>query len=103
MPEPPPSELADVTLDSDVQPQQDFPPGDLSRRPEAPAHSYLDQAAAVPTYGQPQVPNEDPLFNSSFEEGDGEATQPPVPGGSQTAPTARASGAVGDALEQKVV
>jgi hypothetical protein len=95
MPEPPQSELADGTPESAVQPQEDFPPGDLSRHPEDPGHLYLEQAAAAPTSGQPQVPSEDPL-NYEFEAGDGEAPQPPAPSGSQTAPTATAGGAVGD-------
>jgi hypothetical protein len=67
MSEPLESELAGVTLESDALPQEDFPPGDLRRRPEAPGNLYLGQAAAVPTYGLLQVDNEDPLFNSEFE------------------------------------
>jgi hypothetical protein len=71
----------------------------LRRHPEAPGHSCLEEAATAPTSGQPQVPNEDPLINFEFEVGDGEAPQPPVPSGSQTAPTATASGTVGDHLQ----
>jgi hypothetical protein len=76
--------------------QEDFPPGDLRRRPEAPGH--LGQAAAVPTYGLFQVDNEDPLFNSEFETGSGETLQTPAPSGPQTAPTATAVGVVGITL-----
>jgi hypothetical protein len=102
MPEPLENELAGVTLESDALPQEDFPPGDLRRHPEAPGHSYLEEAAAAPTSGELQVPNEDPLINFEFEAGGGEAPQPPAPRGSQTAPTATAGGAVGDPLQQKV-
>jgi hypothetical protein len=61
MPEPLESEPAGVTLESDALPQEDFPPGDVRRRPEAPGNLHLGQAAAVPTYGLLQVNNEDPL------------------------------------------
>jgi hypothetical protein len=98
MPEPLESELAGVTLESDALLQEDFPPGDLRRHPEAPGHSYLEEAAAAPTSGEPQVPNEDPLINFEFEAGGGEAPQPPAPSGFQTTPTATAGGAVGDHL-----
>jgi hypothetical protein len=102
MSEPLESELAGVTLESDAlpPPQEVFPPGDLRRHPEAPGHLYLGQAAAVPTSGQPQVriPSEDPI-NFEFEAGDGEAPQPPVPSGSQAAPTVTTGGAVGDPLQ----
>jgi hypothetical protein len=85
MPEPLESEPAGVTLESDALPQEDFPPGDVRRRPEAPGNLYLGQAAAVPTSGQPQVASE-------FEAGGGEALQPPAPSCPQTAPTATADG-----------
>jgi hypothetical protein len=101
MPEPLESEPAGVTLESDALPQNDFPPGNLRRHPEAPGNLYLGQAAAVPTSGQPQVPSEDPI-NSEFEAGDGEAPQPPVPSGSQAAPTVTTGGAVGGPLQQRV-
>jgi hypothetical protein len=101
MPEPLESELAGVTLESDALPQEDFPPGDLRRHPEAPGHSYLEEAAAAPTSGEPQVPNKDPLINFEFKAGGGEAPQPPAPSGSQTAPTATAGGAVGDHLQHQ--
>jgi hypothetical protein len=97
MSEPLESELGGVTLESDALPQADFPPGDLKRHPEAPGNLYLGQA--VPTSGQPQVPSEDPL-NFEFEAGDGEAPQPPVPSGSQAAPTVTTGGAVGGPLQQ---
>jgi hypothetical protein len=99
MPEPLESELAGVTLESDALPQEDFPPRDLRRHAEAPGHSYLEEAAAVPTSGEPQVPSEDPLINFEFEASDGEAPQPPALRGSQTAPAATAGGAVGDPLQ----
>jgi hypothetical protein len=99
MPEPLESELEGVTLESDALSQEYFPPGDLRRHPEAPGHSYLEKAAATPTSGEPQVPNEDPLINFESEAGGGEAPQPPAPSGSQTAPTAMAGGAVGDHLQ----
>jgi hypothetical protein len=99
MPEPLESELAGVTLESDALPQEDFPPGDVRRRPEAPGNSYLGQAAAVPTYGLLQGDNEDPLFNFEFETGGGEALQSPAPSGPQTAPTATADGVVGVHLQ----
>jgi hypothetical protein len=79
MPEPLESELAGVTLESDALPQEDFPPGDLRRHPEAPGHSYLEEAAAAPISGELQVPNEDPLTNFEFEAGGGEAPQPSLP------------------------
>jgi hypothetical protein len=96
MPEPLESELAGVTLESDALPQ-DFPPGDVTRRPEAPGH--LGQAAAVPTHGLHQVDNEGSLLNSEFEAGRGEALQTPAPSGPQTAPTATAVGVVGVSLQ----
>jgi hypothetical protein len=102
MPEPLESEPAGVTLESDALPQEDFPPGDLRRHPEAPGNLYLGQAAAVPTSGQPQVPSEHPSINS-FEAGGGEALQPPVPSGSQAAPTVTTGGAVGGPLQHSVV
>jgi hypothetical protein len=96
MPEPLESELAGVTLESDALPQ-DFPPGDVRRRPEAPGH--LGQVAAVPTHGLHQVDNEGSLLNYEFETGRGEALQTPAPSGSQTAPTATAVGVVGVSLQ----
>jgi hypothetical protein len=99
MPEPLESEPAGVTLESDALPQEDFPPGDVRRRPEAPGNLHLGQAAAVPTSGQPQVANEDPSINS-FEAGGGEALQPPAPSCPQTTPTATADGVVGVHLQQ---
>jgi hypothetical protein len=99
MPEPLESEPAGVTLESDALPQEDFPPGDVRRRPEAPGNLHLGQAAAVPTSGQPQVVSEDPSINS-FEAGGGEALQPPAPSCPQTAPTATADGVVGVHLQQ---
>jgi hypothetical protein len=99
MPELLESEPAGVTLESDALPQEDFPPGDVRRRPEAPVNLYLGQAAAVPTSGQPQVANEDPSINS-FEAGGGEALQPPALSCPQTAPTATADGVVGVHLQQ---
>jgi hypothetical protein len=98
MPEPLESEPAGVTLESDALPQEDFPPGDVRRRPEAPCNLYLGQAAAVPTSGQAQVANEDPSINS-FEAGGGEALQPPAPSCPQTAPTATVDGVVGVHLQ----
>jgi hypothetical protein len=98
MPEPLESELAGVTLESDALPQ-DFPPGDVRRRPEAPGH--LGQAAAVPTYGLLQGDNEGSLLNYEFEAGRGEALQTPAPSGSRTAPTATANGVVGASLQHK--
>jgi hypothetical protein len=100
MSEPLESELAGVTLESDALPQEDFPPGDLRRRPEVPGH--LGQAAAVPTYGLLQVDNEDPLFNSDFETGGGETLQTLAPSGPQSAPTATAVGVVGIHLQHIV-
>jgi hypothetical protein len=81
MSEPLESELAGVTLESDALPKEDFPPGDLRRRPEVPGH--LGQVAAVPTstYGLHQVHNEDSLFNYEFETGGGEDLQTPAPSG----------------------
>jgi hypothetical protein len=38
MPELLESEPAGVTLESDTLPQEDFPPGDLRRHPEAPGN-----------------------------------------------------------------
>jgi hypothetical protein len=98
MSEPLESELAGVTLESDALPQEDFPPGDLRRRPEAPGH--LGQAAAVPTYGLLQVDNEDSLLIYEFETGGGETLQTPAPSGPKTAPTATAVGVVGIPLQQ---
>jgi hypothetical protein len=100
MPELLESEPAGVTLDSDALPQEDFPPGDVRRRPEAPGKLHLGQAAAVPTYGLLQVDNEDPLFKFEFETGGGETLQTPAPSGPQTAPTATAVGVVGIPLQQ---
>jgi hypothetical protein len=100
MPEPLESEPAGVTLESDALPQEDFPPGDVRCRPEAPGNLHLGQAAAVPTYGLLQVDSEDPLFNSEFETGGGESLQTPAPSGPQTAPTATAVGVVGIPLQQ---
>jgi hypothetical protein len=102
MSEPLESERAGVTLESDALPQEDFPPGNLGRHPEAPGNLYLGQAAAVPTSGQPQAPSEDPI-NFEFEAGDGEAPQPPVPSDSQAAPTVTTDGAVGGPLQHKVM
>jgi hypothetical protein len=99
MSEPLESELAGVTLESDALPQ-DFPPGDLRRRPEAPG--YLRQAAAEPTSGQHQVPSEDPLFNE-IEIDDGEAPQLPAWSGSQAAPTVTTGGVVGVPLQQLIM
>jgi hypothetical protein len=99
MPEPLESELAGVTLESDALPQEDFPPGDVRRHPEALGH--LGQAAAVPTHGLHQVDNEGSLSNYEFEAGRGEALQTPAPIGSQTAPTATAVGVVGASLQQR--
>jgi hypothetical protein len=96
MPEPLESELAGVTLESDALPQ-DFPPGDVRRRPEAPGH--LGQAAAVPTHGLHQVDNKGSLLHYEFEAGRGEALQTPAPSGSQTASTATAVGVVGASLQ----
>jgi hypothetical protein len=75
MPEPLESVLAGVGVDAPHQ--ADFPPGDVRRHPEAPGNLHLGPAAAVPTSGLLQVDNEDPLFNSEFETGGGEALQPP--------------------------
>jgi hypothetical protein len=94
--EPLESELAGVTLESDALPQ-DFPPGDVRRRPEAPGH--LGQAAVVPTHGLHQVDNEGSSLNHEFEAGRGEALQTPALSGSQTAPTATAVGVVGASLQ----
>jgi hypothetical protein len=58
MPEPLESKLAGVTLESDALPQEDFPPGDVRRRPEAFGNLHIGQAAALPTYGLHQVDNE---------------------------------------------
>jgi hypothetical protein len=102
MPEPLESEPTGVTLESDALPQEDFPPGDVRRRPEAPGNLHLGQAAAVPTYGLLQVDNGDPLFNSEFETGGGETLQTPAPSGPQTAPTATAVGVVGISLQHKL-
>jgi hypothetical protein len=99
MPEPLESEPAGVTLESDALPQENFPPDDLRRHPEAPGNLYLGQTAAVPTSGQPQLASEDPSINSKFEAGGGEALQPPAPSCPQTAPTATADGVVGVLLQ----
>jgi hypothetical protein len=99
MSEPLESELAGVTLESDTLLQEDFPPGDLRRHPEAPGNLYLGQAAAVPTSGQLQVPSEDPLIYE-FERDDGENPQPPASSGSQAAPTVTTGGAAGVPLQQ---
>jgi hypothetical protein len=100
MPEPLESEPTGVTLESDALPQEDFRPGDVRRRPEAPGNFYLGQAAAVPTSGQPQVASEDPSIHFEFEPGSGEALQPPAPSCPQTAPTATADDVVGVLLQQ---
>jgi hypothetical protein len=42
MPEPLESEPAGVTLESNALPQEDFPPGDVRRRPEAPGNPYAE-------------------------------------------------------------
>jgi hypothetical protein len=97
MSEPLESELAGVGIDAPHQ--ADFPLGDVRRHPEAPGDLNLGQAAAAPTYGELQVPSEDPLINFEFEAGGGEAPQPPAPSGPQTAPTATAGGAVGVHLQ----
>jgi hypothetical protein len=97
MSEPLESALAGVGVDAPHQ--ADFPPGDVRRRPEAPGNSYLGQAAAVPTSGQPQVASDDPSINSEFEAGGGETLQPPTPSLPQTAPTATADGVVGVHLQ----
>jgi hypothetical protein len=99
MPEPLESEPAGVTLESDALPQEDFPPGDVRRHPEAPGLLHFGQAAAVPTSGLLQVSSEDPSINSEFEAGCGEALQPPAPNCPQTAPTATADGVVGVHLQ----
>jgi hypothetical protein len=93
MSEPPEGELAGVGVDA--PPQGHFPPGDVRHHPEAPGDLHLGQAAAVPTSGQLQVDNEDPPFNFDFEEGGGEALQPPAPSDPQTAPTVTTSGVAG--------
>jgi hypothetical protein len=98
MSEPLESELVGVTLESDALPQEDFPPGDVRRRPEVPG--YLGQAAAVPTYGLLQVDSENPSINSEFETSGGETLQTPAPSGPQTAPTATAVGVVGIPFKQ---
>jgi hypothetical protein len=49
----------------------------VRRHPEAPGHSQLVQDAAAPTYGQLEVPSEDPLFTEIEIDG-GEATQLPA-------------------------
>jgi hypothetical protein len=98
MPEPLESEPTGITLESDALPQEDFPPGDVRRRPEAPGNLHLGQAAAVPTSGQAQVASEDTSINS-FEAGGGEALQPPAPSCPQTAPTATAGDVVGVHLQ----
>jgi hypothetical protein len=54
------------------------------RQLQAPGHSHLDQAAAVPTYGVLQVPSEEPLF-TEIETDSGEATQPPASSDTQAA------------------
>jgi hypothetical protein len=95
MPEPLESVLAGVTLESDALPQEDFPPGDVRRRPEAPGNLHLGQAVAVPTYGLLQIEKEDSLLNYEFETGGGETLQTPAPSGPQTAPTATSVGVVG--------
>jgi hypothetical protein len=89
MSEPLESELAGVGVDAPHQ--ADFPIGDVRRYPEAPGDLHLGQAAAAPTYGELQVPSEDPLIkpsedpliNFEFEAGGGEAPQPPAPSGPQ--------------------
>jgi hypothetical protein len=98
MPKPLKSELADAALESAALSQDESPPGDVRRLPEEPGHLYLGQAAAVPTSGQLQVPNEDPLIYE-FEIDDGEAPQPPALSGSQAAPTVTTGGVVGDPLQ----
>jgi hypothetical protein len=49
----------------------------------------------VPTSGQLQADIEDPPFDFDFEEGGGEALQPPAPSDPQTAPTVTISGVAG--------
>jgi hypothetical protein len=97
MSEPLESELAGVGVDAPHQ--ADFPLGDVRRHPEAPGDLHLGKAAAAPTYGELQVPSEDPPIDFELEAGDGEAPQPPAPSGPQTAPTATAGGAVGMHLQ----
>jgi hypothetical protein len=99
MPEPPESELADAALESAALRQDESPPGDVRRLPEEPGHLHLGQAAAAPTSGQLQVPNEDPLIYE-VEIDDGEAPQPPASSGSLAAPTVTTGGVVGDPLQQ---
>jgi hypothetical protein len=90
----PGGEPADVTLESDVLPQ-DFPPGDVRRLPEAPGYLYLDQSVA-PTSDQRQVPDEDSPFDFKLESGDGDALLHPAPSGSQTVRSVTTGSAVGD-------
>jgi hypothetical protein len=101
MPEPLESEPAGVTLESVALPQEDFPPGNLRRHPEAPGNLYLGQAAAVPTSGQPQVASEVPPFNEFETTDDGEAPQLPASGGFRTAPTGTTSGVAAVLLQHE--
>jgi hypothetical protein len=101
MPEPLESEPAGVTLESDALPQEDFPPGDLRRHPEAPGNLYLGRAAAVPTSGQPQVASEAPPFNEFETTDDGEAPQVPASGGFRAAPTVTTGGVAAVLLQQR--
>jgi hypothetical protein len=98
MSEPLESELADAALESAALPQEDYAAGDVRRLPQAPGHSHLDQAAAVPTYGLLQVPSEEPLFTEIETDG-GEATQPPASSDFQAAPTVTTGGVVGASLQ----
>jgi hypothetical protein len=80
MPEPLESEPAGVTLESDALPQEDFPPGDVRRRPEAPGLLHFGQAAAAPTSGLLQVSSEAPPLNEFETTDDGEVPQLPASG-----------------------
>jgi hypothetical protein len=80
----PGGEPADVTLESEVPPLEDFPPGDVRRLPEAPGHLYQGLPAAS-TSGQRQVlDDEDYTFNFELESGDSDGPLRPAPRGSQT-------------------
>jgi hypothetical protein len=100
MPEPLESELADATLESDALPQEDFPPGDVRRLPEAPRAIYILVKLQLCLHqASLQVPSEDPLIYE-FERDNSEAPQPPASSGSQAAPTVTIGGVVGDPLQQ---
>jgi hypothetical protein len=101
MPEPLESEPAGVTLESDTLPQEDFPPGDVRRRPEAPGLLHFGQATAVPTSGLLQVSNEAPPFNEFETTDDGEAPQVPASGGFRAAPTVTTGGVAAVLLQQR--